>query len=326
MDHRHQLLLDVTGVYPVPGCKLELKYTQLDNIYLANLTTTETRNIVYGLPQVYIREINMQRNTAMALEYTAYQLSRQIEAATQTTGTRVSKQQHETLDNMPLQNQPVSLDWYMVTCTTSVAVQTRQLRSKSWRIAGQIYQLGGGEGFVSPHSRLFTPHSSKVACSRYFPLTVQTRDRWVSLMPHLVRQKEPVQLQRDKPWTAAAEDFSAAGLYSQKEIMECQGKMLFPSYRKATLGAVAYGNCLAVGECAAEGTDNIPVYSLAKLSPGTLNPLGVWTRFRVWLREWGNVIALVCIIIFIFSTAANICPIAAAAVRVGPKVAIAVGR
>ncbi len=145
VDHRHQLLLNVTGVYPVPGCKLELKSTQLDNIYQANLTTSETRNIVYGLPKVSIREIDMQRNAAMALEYMAYQLSRQIEAATQTAGSRVSKQQHETLDSTPRQIQPVSLDWYMVTCTTSVAVQTRQLRSKSWRIAGQIYQLGGGE-------------------------------------------------------------------------------------------------------------------------------------------------------------------------------------
>ncbi|MCP3666368.1 MAG: hypothetical protein GY696_28355 [Gammaproteobacteria bacterium] len=73
---------------------------------------------------------------------------------------------------------------------------------------------------MSPHSRLFTPHSSKVACSCYFPLRVQTRDGWVSLMPHLARQKEPAQLQRDQPWNVEVEDFSAAGLYSQKEIQE----------------------------------------------------------------------------------------------------------
>ncbi|MCP3662614.1 MAG: hypothetical protein GY696_08995 [Gammaproteobacteria bacterium] len=105
----------------------------------------------------------------------------------------------------------------------------------------------------------------------------------------------------------AVKDFSAAGLYSQKEIQEWQGKMLFRSYRKANLGAVAYGSCVAVGECAVAGTDNIPVYSLSKLSPGTLNPLAVWTRFRGWLREWGDILALVCIIIFIFTTAANLC-------------------
>ena len=103
VDHYHQLLLNVAGVYPVSGCKLVLKATQLDNIYLADLTALEMRNIVYGLPQVSIREVDMQRNTTVALEYTAYQLSRQIEAATQTAGARVCKQQHETLDSTPMQ-------------------------------------------------------------------------------------------------------------------------------------------------------------------------------------------------------------------------------
>ena len=101
--------------------------------------------------------------------------------------------------------------------------------------------------------------------------------------------------------------------------------MLFPSYKKATLGAVAYGNCLAVGECAATGADNIPVYSLAKLSPGSLNPLGIWTRFRTWLREWGDVMALVCILIFFETTAANVATIIVEAVKAGPTVAASVG-
>ena len=137
-------------------------------------------------------------------------------------------------------------------------------------------------------------------------------------MPHLARQQEPAQLQKDQQWTAEAEDLSSAGLYSPKEIEEWQGSMLFPSYRKATLGAVAYGNCLAVGECTAEGAGNIPVYSLAKLSPGTLNPLGAWNQFRGWLREWGNVLALICIQIFCFTTAANVCTILMAAMKAGP--------
>ncbi len=77
-----------------------------------------------------------------------------------------------------------------------------------------------------------------MACSRYFPLTVQTRDGWVSLMPNLARQQEPAKLQIDQTWTAAAEVFSATELYVQ-DIREWQGKMLFPDYRKATLGAVA---------------------------------------------------------------------------------------
>ncbi|MCP3665207.1 MAG: hypothetical protein GY696_22370 [Gammaproteobacteria bacterium] len=70
---------------------------------------------------------------------------------------------------------------------------------------------------MSPHGRLYTPNSSKVACSCYFPLTVQTRDGWVALMPHLARQQEPAQLQKDQPWTTETEDISAAGLYRYRD-------------------------------------------------------------------------------------------------------------
>ena len=39
---------------------------------------------------------------------------------------------------------------------------------------------------MDPHSQLFTLHSSKVACNHFFPLTVQTQEGWVAIMPHLV--------------------------------------------------------------------------------------------------------------------------------------------
>ncbi|MCP3668393.1 MAG: hypothetical protein GY696_38895 [Gammaproteobacteria bacterium] len=145
-------------------------------------------------------------------------------------------------------------------------------------------------------------------------------------MPHLIRQPELPQLPSDGLWRAESEEYSAAGLYSEKELDEWRGKMLFPSYKKATLGAVAYGNCLAVGECAATGADNIPVYNLAKLSPGILNPLGMWAKFRTWLREWGDVMALFCILIFIGTTAGNLTTIIVAAVKAGLEAAADVGR
>ncbi len=91
-------------------------------------------------------------------------------------------------------------------------------------------------------------------------------------MPHLTRQPETAQLPNDQLWRAKTEEFATVGLYSVKELEEWREKMLFSSYKKATLGALAYGNLLAVGECTATGVDNIPVNSLAKLSPGSLNP------------------------------------------------------
>ncbi len=85
---------------------MTLQATQVDNIYLADLAQSDTREKVYKMPQIDIREVDMQRNTAVALDYVAYQLSRQIEVAQQTAGARVCKQQHEAWDSTPVQIQP----------------------------------------------------------------------------------------------------------------------------------------------------------------------------------------------------------------------------
>ncbi len=72
---------------------------------------------------------------------------------------------------------------------------------------------------------------------------------------------------------------------------------------------------------------NIPVYNLAKLSPGLDNPLGIfWNRFREWLRDLDDVLTLIYIILFVGWTAADVCTIGAAAVKARPWVAVAVGR
>ncbi|MCP4054030.1 MAG: hypothetical protein GY739_13365, partial [Mesoflavibacter sp.] len=317
VDHHNQLLFNDTGVYPSPSCKLTLKTTQFDNIYLVDMTQAGVRDRVFPLKQISCREIDITQNTAMALEYAVYQLSRQIEVATQTAGSKLCKQQHELWDNLPTALEPGLFSmvhgdvYYRFSCPNKTAKILED--QNCW----MDVPISGG-GFVSPHNCMFTEHSSKVACSSYFPLTIETKEGWVALMPHLARQQAPAQLPRDQPWTAATEDLSTAGLYSPKELREWQGKMEFPSYKKATLGAVAYGSCLAENQCEAEGADNVPIYSLDKLSPGVLNPLGAWTRFKNWLREWGDLMALVCILIFIGTTLANLTTILVAAVQAGP--------
>ncbi|MCP3667569.1 MAG: hypothetical protein GY696_34595, partial [Gammaproteobacteria bacterium] len=45
-----------------------LQATQVDNIYLADLAISDTREKVYKMPQIDIHEVDMQRNTAVALD------------------------------------------------------------------------------------------------------------------------------------------------------------------------------------------------------------------------------------------------------------------
>ncbi|MCP3664630.1 MAG: hypothetical protein GY696_19425, partial [Gammaproteobacteria bacterium] len=78
VDHRSQLLLNVTGNFVTPGCDLTVRTTQLDDIFLVEMVKADTIDKVHQMPQLNVREIDMQQNTGMALDYLSYQLQQQI--------------------------------------------------------------------------------------------------------------------------------------------------------------------------------------------------------------------------------------------------------
>ncbi len=121
------------------------------------------------------------------------------------------------------------------------------------------------------------------------------------------------EMQPDQPWTASQEDLTSAGLYSPKELQEWRSKILFPSYKEATLRAVAYGSCLADGECQAEAS--IPLYNLEKLAPGIPDRIRACSKFKERLREWGDLLAFCCILIILCRIAADFCTEVTAAIR-----------
>ncbi|MCP3664983.1 MAG: hypothetical protein GY696_21215, partial [Gammaproteobacteria bacterium] len=102
VDHRSQLLLNVTGSFNAPGCDLTVRTTQLDDIFVVEMVKSDIMDKVHQMPQLNVREIDMQQNTGMALDYLSYQLQRQIEAAQQVAGVRICKQQQEVWDSTPV--------------------------------------------------------------------------------------------------------------------------------------------------------------------------------------------------------------------------------
>ena len=57
-----------------------------------------------SLPQLAAREVDLRVHNALALDYTAYQLTKQIEGATWAASTTICQQQQD-----PLQNEPVQI-------------------------------------------------------------------------------------------------------------------------------------------------------------------------------------------------------------------------
>ncbi|MCP3664775.1 MAG: hypothetical protein GY696_20155 [Gammaproteobacteria bacterium] len=83
-----------------------MRTTQLDNIYLVEMAKLDIREKVHQMPQLNIREVDMQRNMGMALDYLGYQLSQQIEAAQQAAGAWICKQQQEAWESTIIQIEP----------------------------------------------------------------------------------------------------------------------------------------------------------------------------------------------------------------------------
>ena len=169
VDHRSKLMLNVTDSFEAPGCGLEVKTTQLDDVYVVEMVTESVIDKVHQMPQLNIREMDMQQNTALALDYLSYQLQRQIEEAQLVAGAQICKQQQEVWDSTPIQIRPG-----LFTSTHGDMVYQFSCPNKTARILeledcwNDIPIQDGG--FVIPHNKLFTPHSSKVACSHFFPL------------------------------------------------------------------------------------------------------------------------------------------------------------
>ncbi|MCP3662470.1 MAG: hypothetical protein GY696_08255 [Gammaproteobacteria bacterium] len=243
VDHNHQLLLNLAGVYPVPNCRIVLASTQVRNLYLADLTIPERRQVVQDLLQVSTREINVQREIGVALAYATYRLHQQIETANHVARAQICQQQRGILENVPVQVQPGRFGltngdlYYQYNCRAQTA-EILEL-PECWT---DVSIKGGG--FVDPHSRLFILHSSKIVCYHFFPLTVQTQEGWVAIMPQLVWQPEPSHLPNQRQTEDIQVGQTTRGLASWTESQDWQDRFWWPLHQKSTLRSLAYGDCV----------------------------------------------------------------------------------
>ena len=119
-------------------------------------------------------------------------------------------------------------------------------------------------------------------------------------MPHLVWQEEPNHLPADETKEMTTRDLTAKGFDSWTEDQDWQDRFWWPSHQKLILRALAYGDCVWAGECkGAEGKD-LPLYVLANLR--TERKGSVEEEARGLLREWGDMLTLVCIILCMMAT------------------------
>ena len=150
------------GLYNLSDCSLPLRITQLEGIYLVELSSHKVQNKVTRLPQLSAREVDLWENNALALDYTAYQLTRQIKTATQAASTRICQQQQDPLQNEPVQVRPgefalIHGDVYHRFQCINKTFEIEEV-SDCWL---DIPMKGGGSCMRPQPAN--TPHSSKTA-------------------------------------------------------------------------------------------------------------------------------------------------------------------
>ena len=84
-------------------------------------------------------------------------------------------------------------------------------------------------------------------------------------------------------------------LASWAKSQDWQDQFWWPLHQKTTLRRLAYGDCVWTGECKGTKNEDLPQYVLADLEVKGEGTTG--DTDRGWLREWGDTLALACIIL-----------------------------
>ena len=316
VDHQTQFLTNTTGTFNHPNCPFSVLSTEHPTIFLAPTST------VTDLEVVPVRDIDIVLQTAIHMNYMAYSLQRNFQQQDQEAQRHVClAHQHQEATQephlLPSGNYGYRQgDLYLTfSCTDKIApLREEQHCFKDIPIAPA--------GFVNPQSKLFVAHSPKIPCSTSFPLTIQSNEGWLQLNPLPTKCPAPLDMPSPNDPPLVLTDYSHGGLYSAAELAEWQHQMTFPAYHKALLQSITYGACTHEGSCSHTQSDIVP-YDLTKLIPAVEKKLNLFSGLNKFLHRYGDLMALICLLVLSFKFLADVVCILLAAARAGPGAAIA---
>ena len=317
VDHSSQLLINTTGSTRLPSCPMELIRTDHPSIFLAQ--TSE----VISLPIVAPHEIDVALQSQVHLNYMSYQLEREM-----------SRQSEDNIQRMCKE-----------TRLKEQAEPTKLIDNKFGLLRGDVYHVFeckeetatiredtscwadipiDGNKFINPVSRQLVLQSTKVPCSRNFPMIVHSEEGWIEILPHLKTRPSPLPYQPTGTLSPIHHaDYSHGGLYSDRELQEWQHELSFPSYHKALLKSISYGSCLQQGHCPTAKDSDIQTYDLNKLVPNLIQEVDIIAKFKNFLHLYGDLMAFLCLLIIGIKLVSDVVLILVTAMRAGPAAAAA---
>ena len=318
LDHQHKILLNMSEEITVEGCSFPVRKTEYNNIFVTASSVAAT------LPPIQGRDVKLSVQSSVRLSYLSYDLE-----------TRFKQQNVELLNHMCSQKNvdpdrhTVRIDgdqyamrrgdvFYVFKC-----VQRVEKIAESENCYADVPLISGK--FVDINTRLLKDHSTQQGCNRRFPLIVQAEEAWVELLPHIKQIAAPLTFSPSTIAISPVEDFANSGLYTQSEINEWQHLLSFPSYREALLAEISLGNCIVDGSCPPQHSDGqLPLYSLTKLREELNEKLNIFKRVDKFIRLYGDYLAALVLLIFVFKFLMNFVLTAITLLRAGPAAATAI--
>ena len=178
-------------------------------------------------------------------------------------------------------------------------------------------------GFVTPNTRQLVLQSTKIPCSKNFPTVVLTVQGWIEILPHLKSRPKPLKKLPQGSLHIEHHDYSHGGLYSDQELQEWKHELSFPSYHQALLKSITIGTCLQEGRCPTAEESDIQTYDLNHLIPTLENELDLISKFKNFLKMWGDLMAFICLVILGIKFMSDLVLISITTLRAGPAAAAA---
>ena len=318
VDHNIQCLINITGTATLSSCPMTLLKTDHPRIFLA-----ETSEVI-SLPTIDPSEVDIALQGDIHLNYVSYQLEREVERQKKSTIEQICKEQrhiaNEDMEPLKLENNQYGIRKGDVYFVFSCEVKTAKIAELSSCYMDIPIEQGK---FVKRESKQLVLKSTKIPCSKNFPTIVKSTQGWLEILPHLKPRPAPLEELPQQDAKVQYEDFSHGGLYSQTELQEWQHQVTFPNYHKALLKSITYGTCLQDGHCQTTGNANIQTYDLNHLIPTLEKEFDIWSKFKNFLKQWGDLMAFICLVVLGVKLLSDLVLISITTLRAGPAAAVA---
>lgn len=314
LDKESGLFINTTGMTKIMGCEEELMKTNYKNLYVVD---EEQLN----LPALSPTEIDINVEGAIRDDFLTYMLEQKIHTVANTLERTECIRQGITETPVRIYDNVYAFTkgdiQYRFTCKQRTE-KIREAKSCFHHIPLDT----DPPSFVDPATRVLIPHSNAIECDPRFPLIVQATESWVEINP-TIRPVPAPPTRRPDAERMDHIDVTKGGLYTAEEIKSWERLISFPAFHSALLKQITYGSCVQSGTCDPDGTiEGVLPYELNRLLP-QLDQLNPWTKIRGWIREYGDIMAFIVIIIVIGKILMDTTMIAMTLLKEGPGATIA---